>query len=160
MKKVIGVMGASSATEQDVAMAKELGTAIAKAGWVTLSGGANEGVMDAVSKGARSENGLVIGILNSKDKAEASENLDIAVPTGMGNARNNINVLSSDVVVACGTLSIGTLSEVCLALSAGRPVILLGEETTLKQELQALKPEAVSLVETVEETISTIEKLS
>jgi predicted oxidoreductase len=42
----------------------------------------------------------------------------------MGSARNAINVLSSDVVVAC-TGGAGTLSEIALALKAGKTVILL-----------------------------------
>jgi hypothetical protein len=46
--------------------------------------------------------------------------------TGMGEARNVINVLTSDVVVACGVEGPGTISEVALALRASKPVILLG----------------------------------
>jgi len=42
----------------------------------------------------------------------------------MGSARNNINVLSSDVVIACG-MGVGTVSEVALALKANKPVVLL-----------------------------------
>ena len=40
-------------------------------------------------------------------------------------ARNLINVLSSDVVIACPG-GAGTLSEVALALKNGRPVICVG----------------------------------
>ena len=51
--------------------------------------------------------------------------VDIAVFTGVGEARNTINVLSSDVVVACGVEGPGTASEVALALRLARPTILL-----------------------------------
>jgi len=47
------------------------------------------------------------------------------VATGLGNARNAINVLSSDVVVACAG-GAGTLSEVALALKSGKMVVALG----------------------------------
>jgi SLOG-like protein len=50
--------------------------------------------------------------------------------TGMGNARNNVIVLSADVVVACGVDSPGTASEVALALKNGKLVILLAAEET------------------------------
>ena len=42
----------------------------------------------------------------------------------MGAARNVVNVLASDVVVACRGTG-GTLSEIALALRFGRPVVLL-----------------------------------
>jgi hypothetical protein len=54
-----------------------------------------------------------------------SGHVDVAVFTGVGDARNAINVLSSDVVVACGVEGPGTASEVALALKAGRPTVLL-----------------------------------
>jgi uncharacterized protein (TIGR00725 family) len=58
------------------------------------------------SKGAREAKGLTIGILPTKDRASISEAVDIPIITDMGSARNNINVLSSDAVIACG---VGTL---------------------------------------------------
>ena len=42
----------------------------------------------------------------------------------MGSARNTINVLTSDVIVACPG-GAGTLSEIALALKHGKPVWLL-----------------------------------
>lgn len=123
---VIGVMGAGDAARQsDVGCAFELGKLIAQQGWVLLSGGRNNGVMDAVNKGAREANGLTIGVLPTGDRASLSEAVDVAIVTGMGSARNNINVLSSDVVIACGVGGAGTASEIALALKAKKPVILL-----------------------------------
>jgi hypothetical protein len=43
----------------------------------------------------------------------------------MGDARNAVNVLSSRVVVVLPG-DAGTLSEVALALAAGRPIVALG----------------------------------
>jgi Zn-dependent alcohol dehydrogenase len=54
-----------------------------------------------------------------------STSVDIPIVTGMGQARNNINVLSSEVVFACG-LGPGTAAEVALALKANKPVIFVG----------------------------------
>ena len=42
----------------------------------------------------------------------------------MGQARNNINVLSSRAVIACG-MGAGTAAEVALALKAKKRVVLL-----------------------------------
>ena len=115
------------ATNRDLTVAYELGQAIALAGWIVLTGGRNTGVMDAACRGAKSADGLTIGILPTNHNNAISTAVDIAIFTDMGNARNNINVLSSDVVVACG-LGLGTVSEIALALKAQKPVILLNQE--------------------------------
>jgi len=124
-KPVVGVMGGSTATEGTRKMAFELGALVATRGWVLLNGGRNRGVMAASAKGARAAGGLVIGVLPDRSATKASPDLDVAIVTGMGDARNAINVLSSDVIVACPG-GLGTLSEVVLGLKAGKRVILLG----------------------------------
>ena len=124
-KPIIGVMGGAKATPKVAKMAEELGRLIAERGWVLLNGGRNRGVMAASAKGAKAAGGTVIGILPDRTAAKASPDLDYVVLTGMGDARNVINVLSSDVVIAC-TGGLGTLSEVMLALKHDKKVILLG----------------------------------
>jgi uncharacterized protein (TIGR00725 family) len=126
-KTIIGVMGGGSAPRQAVDDAYRLGYLIAKAGWVLLNGGRAAGVMEASARGAHDGGGLTVGILPTPDHAGMSAYVDIPILTGMGSARNVINVLSSDVVIAC-TGGAGTLSEVALALKSQCPVILLGFE--------------------------------
>jgi len=121
---MVGVMGGSVADEKTSAGAQELGRLIAEKGWVLVSGGRPTGVMQASVTGAREAGGLTVGVLYDEDRNNAAEGLDIVIPTGMGAARNIINVLSSDVVVACRGTG-GTLSEIALALRFGRPVVLL-----------------------------------
>jgi uncharacterized protein (TIGR00725 family) len=136
-RRLIGVMGAGEkATPQAVAWAARLGALIAGEGWVLLSGGRNAGVMDAVSAGAHKEGGTVVGIMPKSDAAEASDFLDIAIVTGMGSARNNINILSSDVVIACGNAEAGTLSEIALAFKARKPVVFLTEDEQARRFLE------------------------
>jgi uncharacterized protein (TIGR00725 family) len=123
-RTIVGVMGGCAADESTLANATELGRLIAENGWVLLSGGRPNGVMQASVTGARQAGGLTVGVLFDDDHAEAAEGLDLVLPTGMGAGRNIINVLSSDVVVACRG-SGGTLSEIALALRFDRPVVLL-----------------------------------
>ncbi|HPF70798.1 MAG TPA: DNA-binding protein [Candidatus Krumholzibacteria bacterium] len=123
-RTVVGVMGGSVADERTLASARELGRRIAEGGWVLLSGGRPTGAMQASITGAHEAGGLTVGVLFDDDKAQAAEGLDIVIPTGMGAARNIINVLASDVVVACRGNG-GTLSEIAMALRFGRPVVLL-----------------------------------
>lgn len=123
-RTVVGVMGGTEADERTAANAFEVGRLIAGAGWALLSGGRPGGVMQASVAGARAGGGLTIGVLYGDDIDDAAEGLDIVIPTGMGAARNVVNILSSDVVVACRGTG-GTLSEIALALRFGRPVVLL-----------------------------------
>jgi uncharacterized protein (TIGR00725 family) len=81
--------------------------------------------MEAASRGAHEAGGLVIGVLKSDSGADASRYVDVPIRTGMGDARNAINVLSSDVVIALPG-GAGTLSEVALALKSGKTVVVLG----------------------------------
>jgi len=124
-RAVVGVMGGGDADPGVCRMARELGSLIAARGWVLLNGGRNTGVMAASARGAKEAGGTVIGVLPDRDASAASPDLDYAIVTGLGDARNVINVLSSDVVIACPG-GAGTLSEVALALKSGKPVILLG----------------------------------
>jgi uncharacterized protein (TIGR00725 family) len=123
-KTCIGVMGGTVANEVTATNARQLGALIAENGWVLISGGRPTGVMQASITGAHEAGGLTVGVLFDDDQKYAAEGLDIVIPTGMGAARNIINVFSSDVVVACQGTG-GTLSEIALALRFGRPVVLL-----------------------------------
>ena len=94
------------------------------AGAVLVCGGLG-GVMAAACRGARAEGGLTVGILPGPDRAAANAFVDVAVPTGMGEARNAVVVRCADAVVAVGG-EFGTLSEIAPALQAGTPVVGIG----------------------------------
>lgn len=128
VKVIVGVMGpGESATPDDNTTAFELGRAIAREGWVVLTGGRSFGVMDAAMKGARDANGLTIGVLPDGNDKNASENAQIRIVTGMGSGRNYLSVLSSNIVVVLG-MAAGTASEVALAIKSGKKVILLNQD--------------------------------
>lgn len=125
MRTVVGVMGSGEGGDAALRdMAYEMGAAIAAQGWVLLNGGRCAGVMDASAHGAADAGGIVIGVLPDDDLHRASPHLTVAIRTGMGDGRNAINALSSDVVIAMRG-GAGTLSEIALALKSGRPVIAL-----------------------------------
>jgi uncharacterized protein (TIGR00725 family) len=153
LKVLIGVMGpGKGATAVDLRHAYELGQLIAREQWIVLSGGLNLGVMEAASKGAKSVGGTTIGILPGADRQLMSEFIDIPVITGMGSARNNINILSSDVVIACG-MSTGTASEIALALRAGKRVVLLNQNAAENSFWQHLGADLVAIAQHPEHAI-------
>ena len=127
MKRIlIGVVGAGdSATQEEVAEARELGRLIAMNGWVVINGGRDVGCMHASAEGAQQVGGLTIGLLPDNHGDNASEFIDIQIITGLNNARNNLITLSSDIVLACSA-GAGTLSEIALALKNKKNVILVG----------------------------------
>ena len=121
MLAVVGSSAPDARTNRD---AEQLGALAAERGWVVITGGRAGGVMAAALKGAKSRRGLTIGILPDAS-AEIAPDADVAIITDVGNARNNIIVLSGSVVVACGVDGPGTASEVSLAIKNGRHVVLL-----------------------------------
>jgi uncharacterized protein (TIGR00725 family) len=136
-RPVIGVMGAGEPTAGSLALARRLGRLLAEQGWIVLTGGRPAGVMAAACAGAKEVPGsMTLGILPGV--AEAGPDVDVAVFTGLGEARNVVNVLTSDVVVACGLEGPGTVSEVALGLKAKKPVIILGAATAARTFIQEL----------------------
>ena len=154
---IIGVMGGGTADPRDAKAAYRLGSLIAEQHWILLNGGRNAGVMAASAQGARESGGITIGILPDDNARSASPFIQIPILTGMGNARNCINVLSSDAVVACpgGT---GTISEVALALKSNRPVILM--DFDIKDIFESyLEKKQLFWTETPEEVIAKIKQI-
>lgn len=154
---IIGVMGGGTASDEDINAAYRLGSLIAKQGWILLNGGRNAGIMEASAKGACDEGGLTVGILPDSNYSRMSEYIKIPVLTGMGDARNMINVLSSHVIVACPGQA-GTISEIALALKYHKKLILMNFETgTIFSDY--INQGLLSCAETPEQVIEKIEEM-
>jgi len=121
----IGVIGQSGDIPEHVKkLAEELGREIALRGAVLLTGGTN-GVMEHVSKGAKLEKGLVVGILPGDSLDVANDYIDVPINTGMGfDYRSLVLVHSSDVIIMLGGGN-GTLGEVSAAYLNRKPVIVI-----------------------------------
>jgi predicted Rossmann-fold nucleotide-binding protein len=76
----------------------------------------------------------------------------------LGNARNNVNVLSSDVVIACG-MGIGTASEVALALKNGKKVILLTRDPDSQKFFSNLSPNNILLADSPKTAIALAQQI-
>ena len=123
---VIGAGGAEEGSET-WRLAEEVGRGLAAAGAVVVCGGRG-GVMAAVSRGAASAGGEVIGVLPGSDPGEANPDCTHVVATGIGHARNLAVVGSGEVVIAIGG-EWGTLSEIGHARVLGRTVVALSSWT-------------------------------
>jgi len=123
--KIIGVFGPGNVFDSDEEWqaAFRVGRQLAQRGYVVLTGGLG-GIMTAASKGAREAGGITVGILpGTRESSRANPYVTIPIYTGMGEARNTINVKSCSAAIAIGG-EYGTLSEIALALKGGCPIIL------------------------------------
>jgi uncharacterized protein (TIGR00725 family) len=137
MKKLIAVFGPARCIQGDALFrdAEELGKRLARAGFITITGG-YDGVMEAVSKGARSAGGSVVGVTAEVYFArgrEANEFItrEIRVKSATDRLMELLDL--ADAYVAIGN-STGTLAEVAMAwdyMSKGflpqKPILLIGE---------------------------------
>jgi len=147
----VAVIGASQATEWELATAETLGRLLAEQGCVLVCGGLG-GVMNAAARGCHAAGGVSIGILPGDDRDDASRSLTVAIATGFGEARNAIVARSADAVIAVGG-EFGTLSEIALALKMGRPVIGLGTWELGRDDLDR---DPIVRAETPEEAIAAL----
>jgi uncharacterized protein (TIGR00725 family) len=121
----IGVIGQSGAVSAELyALAEALGREIAARGAVLFTGGTN-GVMEAVSKGAREAGGLVVGILPGDTTDCGNRYIDIPITTGLGwDYRSLILVHSSDAIIMVGGEN-GTLGELSAAYLNRKPIVVV-----------------------------------
>lgn len=80
--------------------------------------------MEAASRGAKKENGLTIGILPDDNESRANPFVDVPIATGIGFARNYLNIMSSDAIISIAG-SGGTLSEIGYAIALRKALILV-----------------------------------
>ncbi len=120
----VAVVGAASVDDALYARARRLGAVLAERGAIVVCGG-RSGVMEAAARGAAEAGGITVGILPGRDGEAANPWITVALPTGLGEARNALVARAGEAVlgVAGGW---GTLSELALAAKMGIPAATLG----------------------------------
>lgn len=121
----IGVIGQSGEISAATCkLAEEIGQEIAARGAILLTGGTS-GVMEAVSRGAKQANGLVVGILPGDRVDGANDYIDIPITTGLSyDYRSLILVHSSDAIIMIAGGN-GTLGELSAAYLNRKPVVVI-----------------------------------
>jgi uncharacterized protein (TIGR00725 family) len=138
----VAVVGPGEDASADaIADATETGRLIAQRGWITLTGGQSVGVMAGAAAGARSAGGSAVGLLPGDDRSSAAPDLAVALPTGLGEARNAVLVTAAHAVIACG-VNPGTASEISLALRAYKPTALVKPSPTTAAFFSSIASEA------------------
>jgi uncharacterized protein (TIGR00725 family) len=144
----VAVVGAGRATPDEERAAEEVGRRLAARRVTVITGGLG-GVMTAACRGASEAGGHTVGMLPGVDPAAANPWVELAVPTGLGEARNTLVVRSAGAVVAIGG-EYGTLSEIAFALKIGVPVVGLG---TWQLSRRGEPDPGIEVVTTAEEAV-------
>lgn len=121
MTPAVSVVGSGLPDDDLDRDAAHIGRTLAGAGVAVVCGGLG-GVMAAVCRGARDAGGLTVGLLPGDARADANPHVDLALPTGLGEARNVLVARAGAAVIAIGG-GFGTLSEIAVARKIGTPVI-------------------------------------
>lgn len=130
--QLVAVVGAGACNRQISDIAASVGHHLAQRGLILVCGGLG-GVMAAACQGAKSAGGMTVGILPGTDPAAANPWVDVAIATGIGEARNAIIIHSAQAVIAVQG-EYGTLSEIALALKLGKPVVGLQTWELIRQQ--------------------------
>jgi uncharacterized protein (TIGR00725 family) len=132
----VSVIGSGAEHEEN---AEQVGRLLAERGVTVVTGGLGE-VMAAAARGAKAAGGTTIGILPGETRVDGNPWLDHVVVTGIGHGRNLAVVASGDAVIAVGG-RYGTLAEIGLALTLGRPVVVLEPGWQVEGTQRAQTPE-------------------
>jgi uncharacterized protein (TIGR00725 family) len=125
----IGIIGPNTPVCSDEVynFGVELGRQLAAPDRVIICGGRG-GFMEAVCKGVKQWPGTfpgqTIGILPEDTDENANPYVDLAIPTGIGLARNLIIINTADIIIAAGG-GAGTLSEIAFAWQRYKKVICM-----------------------------------
>ncbi len=123
-RPLVAVIGSGHAGRALARHAHDVGAAVAASGAGLICGGLG-GVMAAACEGAATvppdRRGPIVGVLPGEDARDANPHVEVALPTGLGVARNVLLVRAAAAVVAVGGEA-GTLSEIAHAWQLGRPL--------------------------------------
>ena len=154
--KRIAVIGSSGPISDTISsVAESIGQKIAAQKGILITGG-KDGVMEAASKGAKSRRGTTVGILAEDSPTAANPYVDIAIATGIGYARNYLNIISSDAIISIAGAG-GTLSEIGFAIALQKRLILVqgtgGVTDMVSQHLPLFPNAEIHLAKTSDEAV-------
>ncbi len=160
MKTIIGVIGGSSAPEEALRIAYEVGKEIAKREYILINGGKG-GVMEASAKGAKALGGMTIGLLPGDTPEEANKYIDIAIPTGLGHIRNGLVARAAQGVIVING-GAGTMSEIAFAWIYNKPIVAMKgsdgwAEKVAGTRIDEKRPDKIYAAETAQEALDLIE---
>jgi uncharacterized protein (TIGR00725 family) len=148
-KRIISVIGTSTASPGLYELARETGRLLAERGCIVVCGGRG-GVMEGVCRGVMEAGGISVGLLPAT-LSEANPYVSIPLVTGLGEARNVAVVSAGQAVISIGG-AYGTLSELGFAMRQGKRVV--GLNTWRIEDENGERPAALVRVSTPLEAVT------
>lgn len=125
MKTIVWIMWPwEKATDNDLENSYQIWKFCALQNYVTLTWWRNKWVMDSALKWAKENWWLTVWILPTNNESTFSKYIDIPIYTNMWSWRNYLNILSSNIVIACW-VEAWTSSEISLAIKSQKNIILV-----------------------------------
>jgi uncharacterized protein (TIGR00725 family) len=137
-----------SPTTKQTKLAEKVGRLLGERGAILVCG-SRGGIMEAACRCAQHAGGITVGILPGEDARGGNAYLTLALPTGLGHARNVLVTLAGDAIIAIGG-GYGTLSEIGIALK--RSQLVIGLDTWEAQRSDGEKAQIIH-AETPEEAV-------
>lgn len=122
-KPQVCILGSAEPGSAAFDLAGDAGAMLARRGITVVSGCGSPATRVAAER-AMGEGGLVVSIVPPGVMPPADWPATVAIPCGMGDARNLLMALAGDACIVIGGRA-GTISEVCLAWLHKRPLLPL-----------------------------------
>ena len=122
-KSQVCILGSAEPGSAAYELAGEAGAMLARRGITVVSGCGSPATRVAAER-AIAAGGLVVSIVPPDVMPPADWPATVAIPCGMGDARNLLMALAGDACIVIGGRA-GTISEVCLAWLHKRPLLPL-----------------------------------
>jgi uncharacterized protein (TIGR00725 family) len=122
-KPQVCILGSAEPGSAAYELAGEAGAMLARHGITVVSGCGSPATRVAAER-AMAAGGLVVSIVPPDVMPPADWPATVAIPCGMGDARNLLMALAGDACIVIGGRA-GTISEVCLAWLHKRPLLPL-----------------------------------
>lgn len=126
----VAVIGGREAEPEQLAIAEDIGSRLARMNLSLLCGG-RQGIMEAACRGAAKFGGISVGILPDADPSFANPHVTVPISTGIGIARNSIVARAGLCLIAIGG-GYGTISEVAFGLQFEKNVFVMADGPEIK----------------------------
>jgi uncharacterized protein (TIGR00725 family) len=126
----VAVIGRREAEPEQLAIAEDIGSRLARMNLSLLCGG-RQGIMEAACRGAAKSGGISVGLLPDADPSFANPYVTVPISTGLGIARNSIIACAGLCLIAVGG-GYGTISEVAFGLQFNKNVFVLADGPEIK----------------------------
>jgi uncharacterized protein (TIGR00725 family) len=138
-KPQVCILGSAEPGSSAYDLAGEAGAMLARLGITVVSGCGSPATRVAAER-AMAAGGLVVSIVPPDVMPPADWPATVAIPCGMGDARNLLMALAGDACIVIGGRA-GTISEVCLAWLHKRPLLPLVGQGGWSDDLPSHPPD-------------------